>query len=196
MKPATKFKFYLADYLMSFEMFCKGAVENRVLPQLFDKLNIKLGKIVFTGLGKAGIAARKAAATFSSMGMPSVYLDPATALHGDLGVVTAEDVLVAITVSGKTREVLETLALAPKRTYKIAVTSHPTHAVAKHVNMCVSLGDIEEVGSLGLAPTVSFISIVAFLDTVAVILAEARGWSRADFGRVHHSGYLGKAARR
>lgn len=159
---------------------------------LLDKCS---GKVITTGLGKAGIAAQKAAATFSSLGIPAVYLDPATALHGDLGVVAEGDVMLAFSTSGKTREVLETLAYVPDVPI-IAVTSHVDAPIRKMATVVLDMGPIKEIDHLGLAPTASFIAMVVVGDLLATILSEGRGWTSEDFGRVHHSGYLGQEARK
>lgn len=150
-------------------------------------------RVITTGLGKAGIAARKAAATFCSLGIPAVYLDPATAAHGDLGVVQHTDIILAFTKSGKTREVLETLNRLNNK--KIIITGGNATALRLLGCYVIDFGDIREAGYLGLAPTTSFLAMVIISDMLASLASTAKGWTITDFGRVHHAGYLGAKAR-
>lgn len=142
------------------------------------------GKVVTTGLGKAGIAARKAAATFCSLGVPACYLDPSTAAHGDLGVIQPFDVVLAFTNSGKTREVLEMLARTTCT--KIVITG----STKRIGDITISIGNVKEAGHLGLAPTTSFLAMCIVSDMIASEVSKAIGWTVTDFGSKHHAGYL------
>jgi len=155
-----------------------------------DVIKTRGGKVVFTGLGKAGLAAQKAAATFCSLGIAAVYMDPATALHGDLGCVQDDDIVVALSNSGETREVLEALALLGPKVFTVAVTSTRNSSLSKTVNICLDFGVVKEAGAMALAPTTSFLVMVALLDCLALYVSESRGWTLKDFGTVHHAGYL------
>lgn len=159
-------------------------------------LNCK-GKIITTGMGKAGIAMQKFSSTLCSLGTPSCYLHPGEASHGDLGVVQKEDVLFVASTSGKTREVIEVIDLSRSVNQQpiIGLTSHPDSIIRKKADIVVDMGEIEEAGSLKLAPTTSIVVMQILTDTIALILSECRNFSKSDYGKIHHSGYLGALAR-
>lgn len=155
------------------------------------------GKIITTGMGKAGHIARKFAATLCSTGTPAVFLHPAEAAHGDLGLVSAQDVLIAFSTSGKSREVLEILELARHLgvVHIIGVTAHPDSVLRNHCELILDMGDTPEACPLGLTPTTSIAVMLAISDAIAIALMEQNGISREDWGMRHHGGYLGHAAR-
>lgn len=157
-------------------------------------LNCK-GKLVTTGLGKAGHIARKASATFSSTGTPSVFLHPSEAGHGDLGLLRPEDCLMAYSTSGKTREILETLEYA-KHLHPgiqcIGITSHPDSALRELCPIVIDMGIIEEPCPMGLTPTASCVVMLGISDALAMcLLWNRKGFEAKDFGLRHHAGYLG-----
>jgi arabinose-5-phosphate isomerase len=155
------------------------------------------GKVLTTGIGKAGHVARKFAATLCSTGTPSVFLHPAEAAHGDLGIVSRADVLIALSTSGKSREVLEILELARHLgvVHIIGITSHPDSSLREHCEVILDMGDTGEACPLGLTPTSSIAVMLAISDAVAIALMEAKGITRAEWGMRHHGGYLGRSAR-
>lgn len=155
------------------------------------------GKIVVTGVGKAGIAMQKFSALLCSFGFPSCFLDPLNAQHGDLGVLQSKDVLFVCSVSGKTREAYEIIDLARNIKVKtiVGLTSHPDSPLRNKVDLVIDLGIIVEAGHLGLAPTTSILIILAITDALALICAKEKGITKKQYSKYHHSGYLGAMAR-
>lgn len=157
------------------------------------------GRIVTIGMGKAGIVARKFAATLCSVGMPSVFLHPGEAAHGDLGVLSPDDLVVAFSTSGKTAEVLEALDASAvimqyRRARVIAITSHPDSPLRARSDLVIDMGVIEEPCPLGLTPTASTAVMLAISDALAMAAMEVKGITRQDFGARHRAGYLGALA--
>jgi len=159
------------------------------------------GRVVVTGLGKSGIVARKIAATLSSTGTPSLFLHPAEALHGDLGMLARGDVVVALSSSGETEEILALLATIKRiGAPLISMTGddlfgknqgkRSTLATAADVALDCSIA--QEACSLGLAPTASTTTMLALGDALAVTLADKRGFKEVDFADLHPGGKLGK----
>jgi len=159
-------------------------------------LNCK-GRIICSGVGKAGIAMKKFSALLCSFGFSSYFLDPLNAQHGDLGVLQENDVLFLCSTSGKTREVYELIDLARNINVKtiIGLTSHPDSPLRKKVDLVIDMGIIVEAGHLGLAPTTSILVILAITDALALICAKEKGITKKQYGKFHHSGYLGLIAR-
>jgi len=154
-------------------------------------------KILTTGLGKAGFIARKTAATLSSIGFPSIYLHPAEAMHGDLGIIHKGDPLIVFSTSGKTREVLETIVLGRELGLGsvIGITSHPDSELRELSDVVIDMGIIEEPCPLELTPSASIAVMLAISDAIALTLLGITGFSREDYGMRHHGGYLGKISR-
>lgn len=155
------------------------------------------GKVLTTGIGKAGHIAHKFAATLCSTATPAAFIHPAEAAHGDLGLVGANDVLVAFSTSGKSREVLEILELARHLGVAtiIGVTSHPDSELRKLSDFTLDMGVVEEPCPIGLTPSASMAVMLAISDAIALALLEVKGITREDYGLRHHGGYLGRAAR-
>src|ERR1700735_1006325 len=155
------------------------------------------GKVVTTGIGKAGYVAQKFAATLCSTGTPAVFIHPAEAAHGDLGLVDAHDVIIAFSTSGKTREVLDPLELSRHLTQAtvIGITSHPETELRRLADIVLDMGVIEEPCPLGLTPSASMAVMSAIGDALALTLMEQKGVSRREYGLRHHGGYLGHKAR-
>jgi arabinose-5-phosphate isomerase len=155
------------------------------------------GKVLTTGMGKAGHIARKFASTLCSTGTPASYVHPGEAAHGDLGMIGPEDCIVAFSTSGKTREVLEMLELGRHVGLKtvIGVTSHPDSELRGLSDIVLDMGLIKEPCPHGLTPSASTAVMLAIGDALALVLMELKGLSRHDFGLRHHGGYLGRAAR-
>lgn len=154
-------------------------------------------KIVTTGMGKAGASMRKFSSLLCSLGFSSCYLHPGEASHGDLGILSVEDVLFVASTSGKTREVLETIELAKNiGVYKIiGITSHKDSPIRDKVSFCIDMGEIVEGGDLGLAPTTSILVMSAITDMIALVASDINGLTKEQYSKYHHSGYLGKVAR-
>jgi arabinose-5-phosphate isomerase len=151
------------------------------------------GRVIVTGVGKSGIVARKLVATFNSTGTPALFLHPVEAMHGDLGMVSAADVILALSNSGETRELtilvpsLERLS-APL----IAMTGRPDSTLGRLAQVAIDTGVPREACPLGLAPTASTTAMLAMGDALAVVLLTKRGFQASDFQRFHPGGSLGE----
>lgn len=155
------------------------------------------GKVITTGIGKAGIIAAKMAATLSSTGTPACFLHPGDAAHGDLGVVGRHDVMITFSNSGKTREVLETIARAKRINGMklIAITGHRRSPIAHRSDAVLCIGEVREPCALGLTPSASTTAMLALGDALAMVLMEKKKFTKKDFAKFHHGGYLGRRAR-
>jgi arabinose-5-phosphate isomerase len=158
------------------------------------------GRVVVTGMGKSGIIARKIAATLNSTGTPAVFMHPVEALHGDLGMIVAGDVVLALSASGETEEILRLLATIKRlRVPLIAMTGDCEPQGAARVSTLAAAADVgldcsvaQEACSLGLAPTASTTTMLALGDALAISLSEKRGFKEEDFANLHPGGKLGK----
>lgn len=158
------------------------------------------GRVVVTGMGKSGLIARKISATLSSTGTPALYLHPVEALHGDLGMVVRGDVVLALSASGETEEILALLATIKRlQVPLIAMTGDNSSAGTVRASTLAAASDValdcsiaEEACSLGLAPTASTTTMLALGDALAVTLSEKRGFKEEDFANLHPGGKLGK----
>ncbi len=151
------------------------------------------GKIAVTGMGKSGIICKKIAATLSSTGTPAIFLHAAEALHGDIGLLGAGDVVLALSKSGETPEILQVLNAAKRLGLPtIAVSGNPGSALARHADVHLDVSVPEEACPLGLAPTTSTAAAMAMGDALAMALMEKKGFDHEDFAVVHPAGALGK----
>ncbi len=151
------------------------------------------GRVVVTGIGKSGLIGRKIVATLASTGTPSFFLHPAEALHGDLGMVVPEDILLAISNSGETEEVNKLLPSLKRRGVKIvAFTGNPGSTLAQEADVVVDVGVPREACPLGVAPTASTTATLAMGDALAMVLAKLRDLKLEDFRRNHPGGSLGE----
>ncbi|MBS0209402.1 MAG: KpsF/GutQ family sugar-phosphate isomerase [Planctomycetes bacterium] len=151
------------------------------------------GNVVVTGMGKAGLVGQKISATLASTGTRSIYLHPAEAVHGDLGRVSSDDVILALSQSGETEEVIRLLPLLTKmQTPIIAVTGRETNTLARAATVTLALGAMREACSLGLAPSTSTTAMLALGDALALVASRANRFGRADFARLHPAGALGR----
>jgi arabinose-5-phosphate isomerase len=151
------------------------------------------GRVVVTGMGKSGHIASKIAATLASTGTPAFFMHPAEASHGDLGMITAQDLLLAISYSGETDEVITILPLVKRMGAPlICMTGKPGSTLAKAADVHLNVSVREEACPLNLAPTASTTATLAMGDALAVALLENRGFTAEDFARSHPSGSLGK----
>ena len=158
----------------------------------------KGGKLVSSGMGKAGEIARNISTTFSSTGTPAVFLHPSEAQHGDLGVIQPDDVLLLISNSGKTREILELVELAG-RLYQnlplIVITANAESGLAKTADVCLLTGDPGEVCPLGLSPTTSTTVMTVIGDALIVLMMDKIEFTNEEYAKRHHGGYLGSKSR-
>jgi arabinose-5-phosphate isomerase len=151
------------------------------------------GKIVVVGMGKSGLVGAKIAATLASTGTPAFFLHAAEAAHGDLGVVHKADVIVAVSHSGETEEIVGLLPVFRRLGLPIvAITGAPQSRLGRTADVILDSGVTEEACPLGLAPTASTTAQLAMGDALAVALLEARGFTAEDFARIHPAGTLGK----
>ena len=179
-------------------------VENRAIAALAEQINddfvaaCKLmfnctGRVVVTGMGKSGHIAGKIAATLASTGTPAFFVHPGEASHGDLGMITRQDVVLALSNSGETGEVLTILPIIKRLGVPlIAMTGNPASTMAKFATVHIHVGVEQEACPLGLAPTSSTTAALVMGDALAVSLLEARGFTRDDFALSHPGGSLGK----
>jgi arabinose-5-phosphate isomerase len=156
------------------------------------------GKLVASGMGKAGQIALNIATTFSSTGTPAVFLHPSDAQHGDLGVVQPNDVLLLISNSGKTREILELVHLA-ENLYEglplIVITSNKDSELAQMADVCLETGNPKEVCILGLTPSTSTTVMTVIGDVLVVMMMKRIGFTNEEYAKRHHGGYLGHKSR-
>ena len=162
------------------------------------KVHENRGKLVCSGMGKAGQIAINIATTFSSTGTPAVFLHPSDAQHGDLGVIQENDVLLLISNSGKTREIIELVGLA-KRLHNdlplIVITGNPEGDLAQQADVILHTGHPEEVCPMGLTPTTSTTTMTVIGDILVVLMMKKIGFKPADYAKRHHGGYLGIKSR-
>jgi len=151
------------------------------------------GKIVVTGLGKSGLVARKVAATLAGTGTPAIFLHPAEAVHGDIGMITPEDVVIAISKSGETQEVLDLLPMFKRLGLKIiSITGAPNSTLARAGDVFLNSAVKEEACPLGLAPTASSTASLALGDALAITVFKKRGLTEEDFKFLHPGGSIGR----
>lgn len=166
-----------------------GGNFNRIVD---DVAGIK-GRVIVTGMGKPGFIAQKISATFSSTGTPSLYLHPAEAIHGDLGRVTRDDLILALSNSGETEEIIRILPIVKKIGARlIAMTGNISSTLARAADYVIDVSVEREACSLGLAPTASTTAMLAMGDALAVALLEKKGFKEKDFAFFHPGGILGK----
>ncbi len=151
------------------------------------------GKLVVTGMGKSGLIGRKIAATLASTGTPSFYLHPADAYHGDLGMISKGDVILGISNSGQTDEILRLIPfLQENGNVLIAMTGNPDSSLARHADYHLNIAVREEACPMSLAPTSSTTATLAMGDALAIALINERGFRKEDFARFHPGGTLGR----
>ena len=182
----------------------EAAAITGLLPQLdegFDRaieiLKPIRGRVVTTGMGKSGIIMKKLAATLSSTGTPSLFLHPAEAIHGDLGMITEGDAVIAASFSGSTEELLRLVEIVKRLDVPlVAITGNAGSALARHADIHLRTEIDQEACPLNLAPTASTTAALALGDALAMALLEARGFTPDDFAQLHPGGRLGKKLRR
>ncbi len=174
-----------------------ASLDSRLLSGALDRLMAVNGRVVVTGMGKSGHIARKIAATLASTGTPALFVHPAEASHGDLGMIAQDDGLIALSNSGGTAELSHVIAYAKRmRIPLVAITSGADSALAEAADILLALPKAEEACPLGLAPTTSTTMMLALGDALAIGLLERRGFTASDFHALHPSGHLGHQLRR
>ncbi len=170
----------------------------RAVNLIVEYVSRRGGKLVTSGMGKAGQIAMNIATTFCSTGIPAVNLHPAEAQHGDLGILQSDDVMLLISNSGKTREILELVDLARRLVPGIpiiVITGNADSQLAKMADATLFTGGAPEVCPLGLTPTTSTTMMTVIGDVLVVNVMKATGFTVAQYAMRHHGGYLGHAAR-
>lgn len=166
---------------------------------ILDRVHRQGGRLITSGMGKAGQIAHNIATTFSSTGTPAYFLHPSEAQHGDLGMVCEGDLMLLISNSGKTREVLELIELT-RRMYPefpfILITGNVQSPLAELVDVCLSTGNPAEVCPLGMTPTTSTTVMTVLGDLLVVSVMQRIGFSLEQYSLRHHGGYLGDKSRR
>jgi arabinose-5-phosphate isomerase len=158
-----------------------------------DLLRECRGRVVVTGMGKSGIICRKIVATLTSTGTPALFLHPAEAIHGDLGVIQTDDVVVALSYSGETDEILRLLETIRRLGAKlVAITGSPTSTLAQAADVTLDCSVIEEACPLNLVPTASTTAALAIGDALAMTLLVEKGFRQEDFANLHPGGKIGK----
>ncbi|NLB26365.1 MAG: SIS domain-containing protein [Bacteroidales bacterium] len=165
---------------------------------IFNRVHLNKGKLIASGMGKAGQIALNIATTFSSTGTPAVFLHPSDSQHGDLGVIQENDLLLLISNSGKTREILELVDLA-KNLYNdlplIVISGNPESTLTKVADAFIFTGNPDEVCPLGLTPTTSTTVMTVIGDALVVAMMVKIGFTCRDYSKRHHGGYLGDKSR-
>lgn len=155
------------------------------------------GKVICSGMGKAGLIAQKVAATFASTGISAIFLHPAEAMHGDLGIVTAGDVALLFSNSGESEEVVRLLPyLASRQVYRIALTASAHSSLGRNCELTLAMGVLEEACPLQLAPSSSTTALLALGDALALTVLELRGFTTEEYARLHPGGTLGRMVSR
>jgi arabinose-5-phosphate isomerase len=169
-----------------------------VVELIYKSVHKKGGKLISSGMGKAGQIAINIATTFSSTGTPALFLHPSDAQHGDLGIIQNNDILLLISNSGKTREILGLVNLARTLVNNIpiiVITGKPDSQLGKLADKTIFTGNPKEVCPLGLTPTTSTTSMTVIGDILVVLMMNKVGFNAEDYAKRHHGGYLGKKSR-
>lgn len=186
----------LACEVLNIEAAAVQALTQRIDETFLQAMNIILsceGRVIVSGIGKSGHIARKIAATLSSTGTPAYFVHPAEASHGDLGMITANDVFIALSYSGESQELLTIVPVIKRQGAKlISLTGNPQSSLAESANVHLNAAVDKEACPLGLAPTASTTAALALGDALAVALLDAKGFRKEDFARSHPGGSLGR----
>jgi arabinose-5-phosphate isomerase len=152
------------------------------------------GKLVLTGIGKSGYIGKKIAATLSSTGSPAIFMHPVEALHGDLGMMQKNDILIALSYSGETEELLAVLNPAKRLGLEIiAITGSSSSSLAGLSSLVVEMAVPQEACPFNLAPTTTTTALLALGDALALVLLDSRGFTKEDYGRLHPGGAIGRS---
>ena len=185
-----------ADRTFGIEIQALQALQGRIDARFAQAVGLILdcpGRVVVTGIGKSGHVARKIAATLASTGTPAFFMHAAEAIHGDLGMLTGQDILLAISYSGSAQELITIISVAKRMgTRIIALTGHAGSELAISADLTLDAAVDQEACPLNLAPTASTTAALVLGDAIAVACLEARGFNRDDFARSHPGGALGR----
>ena len=185
-----------AKEVLDIEAKAINRLKGRISKEFLKAVEISLkcrGRVIVSGMGKTGIIGQKFSATLASTGTPSLFLHTAEAIHGDLGKVTAEDVVIILSNSGSTSEMKQFLPILKKIGSKIiALTGNTKSVLAKYANVVLDVSVEKEACPLGLAPTASTTATLALADALAVCLLEIKGFKEKDFAFFHPGGALGR----
>lgn len=171
---------------------------SKAVELIYYTVHMNNGKLIASGMGKAGQIAVNIATTFSSTGTPAVFLHPSDAQHGDLGIIQKNDILLLISNSGKTREILELVQLARNLVPDIPIiliTGNPENQLSDLASAIIYTGNPAEVCPLGLTPTTSTTTMTVIGDVLVVLMIEKIGFNAEDYAKRHHGGYLGFKSR-
>jgi arabinose-5-phosphate isomerase len=171
---------------------------SEVVSLIFDRVHNRGGKLIASGMGKAGHVASHMATTLSSTGTPALFLHPSEAQHGDLGIIRENDVLLVLSNSGKTREILELVELTHLLHPQIPVviiTGNQEGPLARQSRLVLYTGNPSEVCPLGLTPTTSATAMTVIGDVLVVLMMKKIGFTAKDYAQRHHGGYLGEKSR-
>jgi len=186
----------LARRVITIEADAVRALAARIGDDLLRAIELILacqGRVIVSGMGKSGHIARKIAATFSSPGTPAYFVHPGEASHGDLGMVTAQDVFIGISYSGESEELLTIVPILKRQGAKlISLTGNPQSTLAREADVHLDGAVAQEACPMGLAPTASTTAALALGDALAVALLDAKGFGETDFARSHPGGSLGR----
>lgn len=166
---------------------------------IVEQVHRQGGKLVTSGMGKAGQIAMNIATTFCSTGIPAVFLHPSEAQHGDLGILQPGDLMLLISNSGKTREIVELTELAHNLDPElklIVITGNPDSPLAHQATVCLATGSPREVCALGMTPTTSTTVMTVIGDILVVQTMKKTGFTIEDYSKRHHGGYLGEKSRK
>jgi arabinose-5-phosphate isomerase len=186
----------LARQVLNIEADAIRALTQRIDGNFLQALNLILeckGRVIVSGMGKSGHIARKIASTMSSTGTPAYFVHPGEASHGDLGMVTAQDVFIALSYSGESEEMLTIVPILKRQgAHLISLTGNPQSSLALAADVHLDGSVAQEACPMGLAPTASTTAALALGDALAVALLDAKGFGEADFARSHPGGSLGR----
>ena len=186
----------LAREVLNIEADAVSALAQRLDDNFLHALNLILschGRVIVSGMGKSGHIARKIAATMSSTGTPAYFVHPGEASHGDLGMITADDVIIALSYSGESQELMTIVPVIKRQGAKlISMTGFPTSSLAVSADVHLNAHVDKEACPMGLAPTASTTVALALGDALAVALLDAKGFGKEDFARSHPGGSLGR----
>jgi len=186
----------LAREVLNIEAAAVQNLASRIDGDFLRALDVLLrceGRVIVSGMGKSGHIARKIAATMSSTGTPAYFVHPGDASHGDLGMITSEDVFIALSYSGESQELMTIVPVIKRQGAKlISITGNPSSGLAKVADVHLNAAVAKEACPMGLAPTASTTAALALGDALAVALLDAKGFGVEDFARSHPGGSLGR----
>ena len=194
--PATPRALDLAREVLNIEAAAVNALSQRLDDTFLHALDLILscrGRVIVSGMGKSGHIARKIAATMSSTGTPAYFVHPGEASHGDLGMITSDDVIIALSYSGESQELMTIVPVIKRQGAKlISITGFPNSSLGVEADVHLNAHVDKEACPMGLAPTASTTAALALGDALAVALLDAKGFGKEDFARSHPGGSLGR----